>query len=357
MSDSQEKTNLPTPKKLQDSRNKGEIVRSQEVNSAIIYLVLLTGIWSVSSVHVERSIFILQNLWLSVSEADGAVTGGGGYSFSRTAVAKVMISAWLILLVLPISIIAFHLVRRGIIFTGANIHPKLSRMSPLSGVKNKFGLNGIFDFLKGVIKSTIFVLILIYLLSPQLADLPGYLLLLYPNFFGVFFEEVFLIVVVVAAISIGLAIVDYAWQHHRFIKKNMMSQQELKDEFKESEGDPHFKAKRRQIGAELTSHQLRKVVEEADVVIVNPVHFAVALEWKADVHVAPIVTGIGFDHRALLIKRLAQEYGRPIYVDIPTARALATNLSIGDVVPQEHYAAVAAAIRFARDTFSKTYHA
>lgn len=155
----------------------------------------------------------------------------------------------------------------------------------------------------------------------------------------------FMLVVVPIALAIGG--VDYLWQRHDHRRRNRMSHQEIKDEHKQHEGDPHMKNQRRQRATEIASSQMMADVPGADVVIVNPTHYAVALKWSRAAGAAPVCVAKGVDNMALAIRKAAEEARVPIRHDPPTARALHATTVIGDEISPDHYRAVAAAIRFA----------
>lgn len=148
-------------------------------------------------------------------------------------------------------------------------------------------------------------------------------------------------------VAITIGILDIVWQRLNHIRKNRMSRQELIDEMKDAEGDPVTKQQRRARGISLAMNQMLADVPKADVVIVNPTHYAVALKWDASSRRAPVCVAKGTDEIAARIREIAAEHAVPIQRDPPTARALYAGVQIGDEIPRDHYRAVAAAIRFA----------
>jgi len=357
MTDSKDsKNHLPTQKKIEDAREKGEIARSQEVNTATVYLAFCICIVSFGREILEGTVLTLRAIWeigITTQARDIAVSPIGAL---RTALLQQLTLLGLVFVIMPAMVIVVNIARQSIIFTVGNIAFKRSRISPIEGIKNKIGPSGLFDFAKGIAKSTLFTLILIVFTAPPLEGFSIFVGFEHGQFLDYKFSTLKLLLIYISAISIVLAIFDIAWQKHLFTKKNMMSFQEMKEEMKDTESDPHFKAIRRQRGVDLTSTQLSQAIKEADVVIVNPTHFAAALSWDPQQAPAPIICATGIDHRALHIKAMAREIGIPIYVDIQTARSLAINLNVGDSIEPKHYAAVAAAIKFSkrqrRETFS-----
>ena len=154
---------------------------------------------------------------------------------------------------------------------------------------------------------------------------------------------------VVLAVSMSIGGIDALWQHHEHLRKNRMSRKEVMDEAKDSEGDPHMKQQRRQRAYDIATSQMMADVPTADVVIVNPIHYAVALKWSRKQGEVPVCVAKGVDEVARTIREIAMEAGVPIQSDPPTARALFATTEIGQEIDESHYHGVAAAIRFAED--------
>ena len=228
------------------------------------------------------------------------------------------------------------------------LQPKLDRISPLANLKNKFGRNGLFEFAKSFVKLCVISLVLG----------PIFLAYRWPQLMQTMALEATLGATVMLQMSVGflaavvgigalIGIVDFIWQSFEHLRKNRMSHQELKDEAKQTEGDPYFKQERRERGRAIATNRMLADVPEADVVIVNPEHYAVALSWDRNPGSAPVCVAKGTDHIALRIREIATEAGVPLHRDPPTARALHATTELGEQIAPEHYRAVAAAIRFA----------
>ena len=286
--------------------------------------------------------------------ADGA-SSSLSIDATKASIEHAVVRFAVFFLSLPIVILAVNVTQRSVIFVVKNVHFKPSRVSPFQGFKNKFGPSGIFEFLKNLTKATLFCWMLCLSIRNNLENFP--LLVNLNQYVGMYviFEIVKDLLLAVVAVSVCILVLDYAWQRHTFLKKNMMSLQEVKDEFRESEGDPHFKSARRQRAIEVSSQHMLAAVPDADVVIVNPTHYSVALKWTIGVGNAPEIVALGVDNVALRIKNVAIESAVPIFEDIPTARALVSSHSVGDEITPEHYAAVAAAIRFSQKPNGAVY--
>jgi flagellar biosynthetic protein FlhB len=345
--ESSEKSHEPSQRKLDEARKKGDIPRSTDLLTASAYLGMLvtgTAIGGQAMLTFGEALMPLieqpdrlQDLFFK----DGTVAVVGGL---MTAALKPTLPV----LLMPGAFVLLALfASRGIVFAGSKLQPKLNRLSLLENAKNKFGRKGLFEFFKSFVKLMIYSILLGVFLSNQLEYIvgaihasPGEVILLMLDLMMRFLFIVLLIAVVIGGI-------DIFWQKAEHTRKNRMTQKELKDEMKESEGDPYVKQNRRMRAQEIALNQMMADVPEADVIIVNPTHYAVALQWSRMPGSAPQCVAKGVDNVALRIREKATEAGVPIHSDPPTARALYATTEIGQEIPVEHYRKVAAAIRFA----------
>jgi flagellar biosynthetic protein FlhB len=246
-----------------------------------------------------------------------------------------------------VAVILVLIATRGIVFAPTKIEPKLNKISLISNAKNKYGRTGLFQFLLSFVKLCIYSMCLAVFLYLRLDEMVA-ALHVSPQHTVILLGRIcidFLIVVVVVSAIIGG--IDAIWQHFEHIRKNRMSRKEVMDETKNSEGDPYMKQERRQRAQSIAGNQMMADIAQADVIIVNPTHFAVALKWDRLPGQAPECVAKGVDEIALRIREVATEHEIPIHSDPPTARALHATTDIGQQIAPEHYKAVAAAIRFA----------
>jgi flagellar biosynthetic protein FlhB len=239
--------------------------------------------------------------------------------------------------------------QRALLFTPSKLKPKLSRISILQNAKNKFGRGGLFEFAKSFVKLLIYSICLAVFLTWNIDLVVGSALADAHAGIGMLFHLMTRFLVIVVIVSATIALVDVLWQNQEHRRKNMMSHKELRDEVKDSEGDPHLKQARRSRAQEVALNQMMADVPLADVVIVNPTHYAVALKWNGGRDEAPKCVAKGTDEIAMRIRSVAGDAHIPIYSDPPTARALHSVVDIGAQIRPEHYAAVAVAIRFAEE--------
>lgn len=334
-------------KKLDDARKKGEVPRSTDLTTAAAY----AGFILAAGVLGQRIFLTLGDVLAGfLARADVASTllfSGSGRPFAGGALIAVLwAAAPLFLLPATFALLAV-IAQRAFVVTPDKLMPKLSRISVLSNAKNKFGRAGLFEFAKSFVKLSVYGLVLGgYLTSrtpPIIASLaldPGLVTVLLLRLC----LEFLLIVLAISGVIGGL---DFLWQRAEHLRKNRMSRKEMTDEHKDAEGDPHVKQQRRQRGYEIATNKMLADVPGADVIVVNPEHYAVALRWERGKGRAPVCVAKGVDEIAARIREVASENGVPIHRDPPTARALFATVEIGHEIHPEHYAAVAAAIRFA----------
>ena len=230
---------------------------------------------------------------------------------------------------------------------GSKIAPKLSRISPLQGLRNKFGVNGLYEFGKSTAKLVVVSLVLGAYLAAQTDLILSSLGFEARPSAALIVEMLAEFVLLVLLCYPAIGALDYLWQVDQHRRKHRMSRKELMDELKQSEGDPHLKAQRRQRGEAIARNSMLREVPGADVVIVNPTHYAVALKWNRKGRRAPVCVAKGVDEMAARIREIAIENGVPLHSSPATARALHALVDLGEEVPPDTYAAVAASIRFA----------
>lgn len=331
-----------TQRKLDRAREKGEVIRSEEFQAAaatlgFVVMVLALGGWAIGSAGSVATALI--------DRPDQIATG------AAPSIGGMMARMALPLMALPLGgavvVLIWLAASRGIVFAPSRLAPRASRLSIVANARQKFGTQGLADFARRALKIVIVGLVLLrFLMHERNAILTSALLEPGPaaELLGRILVR-FLLVILVLNLLFGIA--DYVMQHHLFRQRQRMTRREMTDEMKESEGDPHMKADRRRRAEAIATQQMMAAVPKADVVIVNPSHYAVALKWERGKGRAPVCTAKGVDEIALRIRERAAAAGVPVRRDPPTARALHAALDIGQEIRREHYVAVAAAIRFA----------
>ncbi|EPX82625.1 EscU/YscU/HrcU family type III secretion system export apparatus switch protein [Salipiger mucosus] len=347
--ESGEKSHEPSQRKLDEARRKGEIPRSTDMLTAAAYLgMLLTGLALGGGSFVRLGEAMLPLIerperLVPLFFGDAGTTPAGGLLLEILS----PLAPWL---AVPGSLVLLALfATRGLLFTPSKLVFKANRLSLLENAKNKYGRRGLFEFAKSFSKLALYSIVLGLFLSSRLDEIIG-VLQAPPRHAAALMTELMLrLMGLVVLVAIALGAVDYLWQRNEHLRRNRMSQKEMRDEFKEAEGDPMFKQHRRQRAQEIAMNRMMADVPEADVVIVNPTHYAVALKWSRAPGEAPVCVAKGVDEIARRIREIAEEADVPVHADAPTARALHATTEIGDQVTPEHYRPVAAAIRFAEE--------
>jgi flagellar biosynthetic protein FlhB len=345
--DQGEKQFEASQRKLDDARAKGEVVKSTDLTSAASYLGLVAAMFAVggtSLIAVGSALRILldQADNLSSSMFAGAPNPLMGTVFWTTGLAM---APWF---AIPAAAALLCLiVQQAIVFAPDKLVPKLSRISPITGAKNKFGRQGFFEFVKSFVKLLIYCVVLGVFLAGQMDQIVGSAHLSAGMVSVVFGEMTLSLMLIVVVIASVLGLVDFTWQFNEHHRKHRMTRKEMTDEMKQSEGDPMLKQQRRQKAIDIAMNQMLADVPTSDVIIVNPTHYAVALKWDRGTIGAPVCVAKGVDEIAARIREAAMEHAIPIHSDPPTARSLHATVKIGAEISPDDYAAVAAAIRFA----------
>jgi flagellar biosynthetic protein FlhB len=342
--DDDDKTEEPTQRRLDDAHEKGDVVSSTEVTA---FVMLAAGTLCIAMFGPSTAEGFIRHFRIFLEQPDQFLLDGGG---TMQLVRMVLLQA--LLLLAPIFAILFamgiggHLVQHRPVFSAERIKPDLNKLNPLNGLKRLFGFEGAANLIKGMIKILIVGTVTWLVLWPERGRLDATLTQGPEAIAGDMMH--LLMKVLMAALSV-LAVIaggDYFLQRYRFMKRNRMSRQEIKEENRQSEGDPAVKARIRQLRQERARHRMMAAVPEATVVIMNPTHFAVALKYESGKMAAPICVAKGVDALALRIREVAEEHEVPIVENPPLARALYAAIELDETVPPEHYKAVAQVIGY-----------
>lgn len=344
---SQDKPHDPTPHKLLEARKKGDIAKSTEVSAAAAYLGLTLALVAIGAPAAQEAGEALSGFLGGADRLTGVVLGPGGAGVMGEVLLEVMAAISPIFILPFLAALLSLLAQQAFVFAPSKLAPKLNRISPISTAKNKFGPTGLAEFAKSVVKMTAVGTVLVIFLRGEIEGILA-LIRMNANALPLHIQSTLVsLLAIVCAIATLIATIDVFWQRFNHARKLRMSFQELKDEAKHSEGDPHIRSKRRQRAQEIATNRMLAEVPKADVIIVNPTHYAVALKWSRLPGSAPICIAKGVDEVAARIRETAMAAEVPIHQDAPTARTLHALVDIGREIEPEHYAAVAAAIRFA----------
>jgi flagellar biosynthetic protein FlhB len=340
--DSSDKTEDPTQKRLDDAHDRGDVVKSQEVNTWFMIagatLILSTFSGSIGGIQVPLRNLIANSWMLRV---DGPSLLGLVQSLEYMLIAALGVPA----LMLAISAIAGNMLQHRLVWSGESLTPKFSKISPASGAKRIFGKQAAANFAKGVFKLVLLGAVMAAILWPERHRLESMVRFDPAGILGVVMALTLRLLGAVVALLAVVAIADYFFQYRQWFERQKMSQQEIKQEFKQSEGDPHIKGRLRQLRHARMKKRMMTAVPNASVIITNPTHYAVALSYERGMP-APICVAKGVDMIALKIREIAKQHDIPIVENVPLARALHATVEIDDEIPVEHYHAVAEIIGY-----------
>lgn len=342
--DKSQKTEEPTQKKLDDAKKKGDVIDSREVTN---WFVLLSGTLAIGLFMPATAGMLLRDLRRFLERPHDIAFGNESIGLLLGEVAAgVGLALLLPMLLFVAAAIAAPLVQHGLIFTTEKLKPSLDKISPLGGLKKMFSLRSVTELIKGLVKiSMVATVALIVIMSAKkdLNHIPHMEL-------GTVLDLLFLLVLKifggVVVILTALALADYMYQTFEHRKKLRMTRQEVRDEQKQSDGDPHIKARLRAIRSERSRQRMMQAVPMADVVITNPTHFAVALAYDQDNMAAPKVVAKGVDAVAFRIRETAEGHDIPIFENPPLARGIFATTEIDEFIRPEHFKAVAEIIAF-----------
>jgi flagellar biosynthetic protein FlhB len=341
--DLEDKTEDPSQKRLDDALEKGNVVKSQEVNTwfiiagATLVLMIFSGGMGKDLTSTMRGLI-----------ANSAIISMDGPALPRLfeKIGVELLAALAVpFLILMLAAVAGNVVQHRLVWSTESLSPKFSKISPLAGMKRLFSKQSLANFVKGLIKLAIIGTVMVVLLWPDRDRMEG-LVTMDPAALLPFTSAISLKVMgaVVALLAI-VAAADFLFQYRSWYGKLKMSLQELKEEYKQTQGDPFIKGKLRQLRQMRMKQRMSAAVPKASVIITNPTHYAVALQYERGMD-APVCVAKGVDAMALQIRKIATEHNVPIVENVPLARALHASVEVDETIPPEHYKAVAEVIGY-----------
>lgn len=345
---SEEKQHPATEQRLRTARLQGDVAKSTELAIAFSYFLFALAI-SISGAFLllPAGTLLLDFLKEPVDFIDAGNQVNSSAIFGRLTSILVYL---IVFILLPfIAVIFSYAVQGSFVFTPANLNLKFNRISPIANFKQRFGHSGLFEFTKGLVKLLFVTVIVTYVFFEYFDIIVGLTGSSIYAMIGVFSEILIFFVIATACTSAVIAAADVFIQRYFHSKRLRMSLQELKQESKDSDGDPHIKGQRRRRANEIANNRMMADVPTADVIVVNPTHFAIALRWDRKSKGSPICVAKGIDEVAAGIREAAIAARVPIHHDAPTARSLYAVVDIGQHVPPDLYGPVAAAIRFSEN--------
>jgi len=335
----QEKTEPPTPRKLQQAREKGQVAKSRDFAAALMLaaMIVLAYAWMEGSAEAFQT-YLAKYFRTAVH-----------YQLPPEHLARALIdfSMKTAFLVAPVFIVAIlmallaNLVQVGFLFAPEAIKPKAERINPLQGFKRIFSLRSLVELLKTILKVVITAAVVYLVIRSKIPELLLIFFRYPPDIFKIIMNILLAAATAAAIAFFALSVFDLLFQRHEHFKNLKMTKQEVKEEMKQTEGDPHLKSWLRRRQREIAMNQIRQEVPEATVVVTNPQHYAVALRYNEEKMQAPVVTAKGAGYLARKIKEIAAEHNVPVIRRPEVARALYHQTEPGQEIPVELYQAVA----------------
>lgn len=341
----QEKTEVPTEKKRRESREEGQVAFSKELSSAALLAGIVLTLVATSPIILDAMRKLMSQIFGDLAQRK-ELSIDSIFTLSGEILSIILPAFAPFAAVIIFAGIFASVLQVGVMITFKAVAPKFNKISPLTGLKRLFSSQSLADFLKSMAKLIIvgFVGYLTYI--DKITELNG-LSVSTPEFILIYnFTVVAEVAGKIVLALVAIAIFDYFYQRWHHEQQLMMTKQEVKDETKQTEGDPQLKARIRQIQREMSNARMMQEVPKADAVIVNPTHFSVAILYDRDVMSAPEVIAKGADHLALRMRTVARENNVPILERPELARDLYANVEIGDDIPERFYKAIAEILAF-----------
>ena len=335
----QEKTEEPSQKRLDDAKKEGNVSISKEVSSVALMVAAIISFVSMSGMIGDRMTKLFESFFSNA---------GSGFADQEEATRYLKDALWSgmemitpTMIALLVVAVLVNVMQTGGTFSFEALKFKGSKMNPLSGLKNIFSSKGLVELVKGMLKLLIILIVVYFTVRNNISHFVSFIISPIDYSMSQSGSFVLLFVTRIMSALLILSIADAVYQRFQHRKDLRMTKQEVKDEYKQMEGDPHVKGQRRKFGMKLRSQKrMDHAVLSSDVVVTNPTHYAVALRYDPEKSNAPIVMVKGQRLRALRIKELAKQYGIPIVENVPVARALFATAEEDEFIPADLYRAV-----------------
>lgn len=338
-----DKTEAPTGKRISDSREKGQVIRSREV-AHVVVLATATLVILLFSGTVMKHLLLVARVYLERPHELEI-----GTNALRILMTETLTGMGLALLIPMIFFVgaafAAHVLQFGFIFSTKVLTPDLNRLNPIRGLSQMFSLSSRVEFLKNILKIVFLSVFSFFILLPLFSNIDPLTQISLSDGLDILLRDLLKIMLAILSVLIVIAGLDYLYQRYDYMKKMRMTRQEVKDETKQMEGDPLIKRRIRKLRIEKLRKTMMKSVPNATVIVTNPTHYAVALLYENGMN-APVLVAKGVDFLALRIRDLARENDVPILENPPLARTLYNMVEINDEIMPEHYKAVAEIISY-----------
>lgn len=347
--DPESKTEEATPRKLEEARKKGDVAKSPDVGQALSLLgasaVLVFG----GGYFATRMAEDLLPFIAAPHAMIGWLQAGAGIEVGAMALWAVAPFLGAVMLATVIGGVGGNVGQIGLTFSGETLKPKWDKLSPMAGFKRIFGPDGLMQFAQTLAKLIAVSVVCWAVLKPHMREFEN-MAAMSPVAILPLARDLMMLLMTATLVFFGLtAGADFIWQKMRFAKRQRMTKEEVKEDYKQSEGDPHVKAKLKQIRMQKSRRRMMQNVPKATVIVTNPTHYSVALRYEAG-DAAPVCVAKGVDALAQRIREVAREHKVPIVENVPLARALYAVVDIDETIPREHFEAAAKVIGFVMKT-------
>lgn len=341
-----EKTEKPTSRKRRQAREEGQILQSKEINTVVILFSCFLGLKIFGEyMNAQLKLFMI-DIFNEINNPEVFINP------NNLMTNFLKITTFFAIVSLPILGIAFisalivNYFQVGFLFTTKTLKIKLSRLNPVEGFKKMFSKRALIELVKSILKVVLVGYFAITYVNSQMTRVIKYSNLEIVDSFTNFTSLIYGIILRILGVLLGLSFLDYFFQWREHEKNLMMSKQEVKEEYKQTEGDPFIKGKIKEKQRRLALSRMMQDIPKADVIITNPTHYAVAIKYEKDKFEAPYIVGKGVDLIAQNIKKVGEEYEIPIVENKPLARALYDTIEIGHMITEELYEAVAEVLAY-----------
>ena len=338
------KTEEATPQKLEKAKAKGDGVKTPDLGpfavlAAVTSVLVMGGGWMAKNMAASLLPFFAHPDAMSLD-------GHGGMEIFRYALMAAAPALLMVMLTAAVAGSAASLMQTGLRFTPDKLKPDFSKLSLTKGLERMFGPDGLMQFAKSLVKVVVIGILVWSILKPVVPKFASLSALDVGAILPFSIDILKRLAFSVVGVSLVVAAGDWMWQRQRFLVRMRMTKEEVKEDYKNTEGDPHIKARQKQIRYEKARRRMMQAVPEATVVVMNPTHYAVALKYEQGDTAAPICVAKGLDSLALKIRAVAEEAGVTVIEDPPLARALYAAVDIDEMIPPAHFEAVAKIIGF-----------
>ncbi len=345
MPGTEDKTERATPKRREEARERGQVARSPDLTSAGVLGAGLFAVMLMAPKILQATGSAMTDIFGQISRPQNVVSDAGLHGLLKLCELTLIKSVAPIAALCLVAGVVLNVLQVGLRFSPKALRPRFSTINPINGFKNLFSVRSLFTLAKDLVKIAVVGGLVALALLPDLTHM-GASVGTTPYGLGILMKSgAKAIAIRAAAAYLLIGVADYAWQRHRFEKSIKMTKQEVKDETRQRDLPPEVKRALRRRQFQQARARMMAAVPRADVVVTNPTHYAVALEYDGE-HPAPIVIAKGKDHVAAQIRRIAEENGIPLVPDPPLARELFSTVELDQMIPAELYAAVAQVLAF-----------